>query len=61
MVFTKKFFFGLLLVFVGILMAFDRVSDYRLYSIIIFWSGIVSALFGLILMYRGIKPKDNDF
>lgn len=60
MKFTKKFLLGLSLVFIGILLAFDRVSDYRVYSIVIFWTGIVMSLCGLILMYKGIQQKEIE-
>ncbi len=60
MVFRKKFLFGLLFIFIGILMAFDRMTDYRTASILIFWSGIIMSLCGLLMMYKGIELKSNN-
>ncbi len=55
--FTKKFFFGLTLVFIGTLTAFNCVSTYRKRDIIFFLLGMASALFGTYMMFKGIESK----
>ena len=57
--FTKKFVLGGILEFVGILTAFNNVSDYRTAAIILFWLGMLSGLAGLFLMFKGIKIKNH--
>jgi hypothetical protein len=56
--FTKKFLLGGILEFVGILTAFNNVSDYRTAAILFFWFGMLAGLAGLFLMFKGIKIKN---
>ena len=55
--FTKKFMLGVILEFVGILTAFNNISDYRTTAIVLFWLGMLAGLSGLFLMFKGIKLK----
>lgn len=57
--FTKKFFLGGILEFVGILTAFNNVSDYRTASIIYFWLGMLAGLAGLFLLFKGIEVQGH--
>lgn len=57
--FSKKFFIGFVAVFAGILSAFDKISDYRTWSIVIFWISMLSAIGGTVLMFRGIEEHRN--
>jgi hypothetical protein len=57
--FTKKFVLGGFLEFVGILTAFNNISDYRTEAIVFFWLGMMCGLAGLFLMFKGIKIKSH--
>lgn len=59
MQFTKTFFLGGVLEFVGILTAFNNVSDYRTTAIVSFWLGMLAGLIGLFLLFKGIKVKNR--
>lgn len=59
MKFSKKFFIGFVAVFAGILSALDKISDYRTWSIVIFWISMLSAIGGTVLMFRGIEEHRN--
>ena len=57
--FTKKFFLGVFLEFIGVLTAFNNVSDYRTAAILFFWFGMLAGLAGLFLLFKGIEVKDR--
>ena len=61
MSFSKRFQLGLVMVFVGILTAFNYVSDYRPLPVLIFWLAMLSSLMGVLMMFKGVKPKKNSF
>ncbi len=60
MTFTKRFGVGLIMVFVGILTAFNYVSTYRTIDILLFFLGMASALTGTVMMFRGIEAKKTN-
>lgn len=55
--FTKRFYFGMPLSLAGILIAFNYISNYRTYAVVLFWTGILTGVVGCYLMFKGIKPK----
>lgn len=55
--FTKRFYAGMPLTMIGILTAFNFLSNYRTIAIVLFWSGMAVGWFGVYLMWRGIKPQ----
>jgi hypothetical protein len=59
MKFTKKFMTGLAMVFIGLLAAFDNVSETRSLSIIIFWLAMLMAFCGAVMMFKGIEARKN--
>ncbi|MBX7153082.1 hypothetical protein K1X84_15755 [bacterium] len=62
MQFTKRFGFGLIMMFFGVLTAFNYVSDYRVWSIVFFWTAMAISLAGLVMMFNGVRPrKMNGF
>jgi hypothetical protein len=58
--FTKKFIWGLLQTFVGLLTAFDNVGDYRTLPIVLFWAGMLAAFCGIVMMFKGIESVKSS-
>ncbi|NUM80342.1 hypothetical protein HUU42_06005 [bacterium] len=62
MQFTKRFVFGLFMMFFGVLTAFNYVGDYRLWSIVFFWAAMVISFAGIVMMFNGVREKKlNEF